>query len=83
MENDLGTRLVVEVIEQDDKFYYDISSSQQLSLEQTRAILVGALHLAVIAEETPSKQGKALKEVIGFLEDSFIDPEGIDLDISQ
>ena len=83
MENDLGTRLVVEVIEQDDKFYYDISSSQQLSLEQTRAILVGAVHLTVIAEETRSKQGKALKEVIGFLEDSFIDPEGIDLDISQ
>jgi len=83
MENDLGTRLVVEVIEQDDKFYYDIKSSQQLSLEQTRAILVGALHLAIIAEETASKQGKALKEVIGFLEDSFIDPEGIDLDISE
>jgi hypothetical protein len=44
--------------------------------------LVGALHLAIIAEGTPSKQGKALKEVIGFLEESFIDPEGIDLDIS-
>lgn len=81
MENDLGTRLVVEVIEQDDKFYYDISGSQQLSLEQTRAILVGALHLTIMAEDTPSKQGQAMKDVIGFLEQSFIDPEILDVEI--
>jgi uncharacterized protein YggU (UPF0235/DUF167 family) len=79
-----GARIIIEVTEKTQGRYdYFISGSHQLSLSETRGILVGALHLCVMGENTPSEQGKALREVIEFLESEFISTDESDVSFSS
>lgn len=77
-----GARVVVEVTEPTKgKYDYFISGTRELSLAETRGILVGALHLCIVAEESPSEQGQALREVIEFLESEFISTDQQDISL--
>jgi len=59
----------------DDKYYYDILAPNELTLQEIRSIIAGALSLTIRGEKTPKSQGKALRGVIEYLEDEFINTE--------
>ena len=71
----------IELEIKDDKYYYNILAPNELTLKEIRSIIAGALSLSIRGEKTPQGQGKALKEVVDYLEndlvslDSFADTE--------
>lgn len=80
MDGDFVAKVIIEVTEKTEGRYdYFISGSHQLSLSETRGILVGALHLCIVGEKSSSEQGKALREVLEFLETEFISTEEPDI----
>ena len=66
-------KVCVEVSLVDEKFQFDISAHKSLSIEDIRSILVGGVCLTIHSEGTPKEQAQALKEVIEYMEDDFID----------
>lgn len=66
-------KVCVEISVVDDKYQFDISASNSLTIEDIRSILVGGVCLTIHGEKTPKDQGRALKEVIDHLKDDFID----------
>jgi hypothetical protein len=82
MDDDYGARVIIEVTEKNQGRYdYFISGSHKLSLSETRGILVGALHLCIVGEKSPLKQGQALREIIEFLESEFISTDESDVSL--
>ena len=65
-------KVCVEVSVVDGKFLFDISAHKSLSIEDIRSILVGGVCLTIHGEETPKEQAQALKEVIEYMEEDFI-----------
>ena len=71
----------IELEIKDDKYYYNILAPNELTLKEIRSIIAGALSLSIRGEKTPQGQGKALKDIVDYLEndlvslDSFADTE--------
>ena len=66
-------KVIVEVDIKDGNYLFDISATNSLSIEEIRSILVGGVCLTIHGEKTPKDQSKALKEVIDYMEQDFID----------
>jgi len=77
-------KVCIDVTIVDDKYLFDISAHQSLSIEEIRSILVGGVCLTIHGESTPKKQAKVLKEVISYMEEDFIDIDSFsDVTISK
>ena len=68
-------KVCVEVSVVDGKYQFDISAHKSLTIEDIRSILVGGVCLTIHGEKTPKDQGRALKEVIEYMEEDFIDTD--------
>ena len=68
-------KVCVEVSVVDGKFLFDISAHKSLSIEDIRSILAGGVCLTIHGEKTPKKQAQALKEVIEYMEQDFINTD--------
>jgi hypothetical protein len=66
-------KVCVEVSVADNKYQFDISAPNSLTIKEIRSILVGGVCLTIHGEKTSKDQGRALKEVIDYLKDDFID----------
>jgi hypothetical protein len=66
-------KVIVEVEIKDGNYIFDISANNSLSIEEIRSILVGGVCLTIHGEKTPKEQAKVLKDVIGYMEQDFID----------
>jgi hypothetical protein len=65
----------IEVTIKEGKFYFNILAHEDMDTEMIRSVIVGGLSLTIHGEDTPQKQGKALRDVISYLESDFIDIE--------
>lgn len=65
-------KVCVEVSVVDGKFQFDVSAHKSLSIEDIRSILAGGVCLTIHGEKTPKEQAQALKEVIEYMEQDFI-----------
>jgi len=68
-------KVCVEVSVVEGKYQFDISAHKSLTIEDIRSILVGGVCLTIHGEKTPKDQGRALKEVIEYMEEDFIDTD--------
>lgn len=70
---DITLNVSVEVkVKEDGRFYYNVLTQKGMDSEMIRSVLAGALALTIRGEETPEQQGKALRDVINYLEEEFI-----------
>ena len=65
----------VEVTVKDGRFYFNILTNEGIPLPMIRSILAGGVALTIRSEGTPETQATAIKEVINYLEDEFINPD--------
>ena len=72
---DNNMKVCVEVSVVEGKYQFDISAHKSLTIEDIRSILVGGVCLTIHGEKTPKDQGRALKEVIEYMEEDFIDTD--------
>jgi len=83
MENS-KLKVCIDVTIVDDKYQFDITAHKSLSIEEIRSILVGGVCLTIHGESTPKNQARALKEVLDYIEQDFIDVESFsDVTISK
>jgi len=66
-------KVTVEVSIKGDNFLFNIIAPENLMVDEIRSILVGGVCLTIHSEETPKEQAIALKEVIDYMEQDFID----------
>jgi hypothetical protein len=59
----------------DGKYHFQLDTTKGMLLQEIRAVLVGAINLTIRGEETPEKQAIALKSVISYMEEEFINVE--------
>jgi endonuclease III-like uncharacterized protein len=67
----MNVTVEVTVIE-DEQFLFNIIAHESMDHESILSILAGGVALTIRGQETPKKQAKALKDVIGYLESEFI-----------
>ncbi len=67
--------VMVEVTEKDGRFYFNILADTHIDRNMIRSILAGGLALTIRGEETPQEQGLALRDVINYLENEFINTD--------
>jgi len=65
-------KVTVEVSIKGDNFLFNIIAPENLMVDEIRSILVGGVCLTIHSEETPKEQAIALKEVIDYMEQDFI-----------
>lgn len=65
----------VEVTVKDGRYYFNILTNEGITLPMIRSILAGGVALTIRGEGTPETQATAIKEVINYLEDEFINPD--------
>lgn len=59
----------------DEKVHFKIDTTQGMTLKDLQSVLVGGLNLAIRGEKTPKLQGKALREIISYMEQELINVE--------
>lgn len=69
---EIKLKVTVEVSIKDDNFLFNIIAPENLMVDEIRSILVGGVCLTIHSEETPKEQAIALKEVIDYMEQDFI-----------
>lgn len=62
----------IDVEIKDNRFHYNILAPKDLSLKDIRSIVTGGVALSIRGEKTPQGQGVALREIINYLEQEFI-----------
>ena len=70
---EIKLKVTVEVSIKGDNFLFNIIAPENLMVDEIRSILVGGVCLTIHSEETPKEQAIALKEVIDYMEQDFID----------
>lgn len=70
---EIKLKVTVEVSIKGDNFLFNIIAPEKLMVDEIRSILVGGVCLTIHSEETPKEQAIALKEVIDYMEQDFID----------
>ena len=75
MEEENQLSGVVEVTIRDGKFFYDVLSKKDMSLDEITSVLCGGLALSIRGKETPELQGETLRAVISYLESEFVNTE--------
>lgn len=70
---DVKMKVCVEVSMVDEKYLFDISAHKSLSIQDIRSILVGGVCLTIHGEDNPKDQAVAIKDVIDYIEQDFID----------
>lgn len=66
-------QVTVDVSFKDDNFIFYILASEGLTMDEIRSILVGGVCLTIHGEKTPKEQANALKEVMDYMEQDFVD----------
>lgn len=56
----------------DGRAYLSILTSEEMHPKLVRSILVGAVNMSIRSEKTPEDQGKALKEIISYMESELV-----------
>ena len=69
---EIKLKVTVEVSIKGDNFLFNIITPENLMVDEIRSILVGGVCLTIHSEETPKEQAIALKEVIDYMEQDFI-----------
>ncbi len=69
---EIKLKVTVEVSIKGDNFLFNIIAPENLMVDEIRSILVGGVCLTIHSEETPKEQAIALKEVIDYMEQDFI-----------
>ena len=59
----------------DGKLHFNIDVTKGMTLNDLQSVLTGGLNLAIRGEKTPELQGKALREIISFMEQELINVE--------
>ena len=62
----------VDVTYADGKFNFSLLTGKEIQPEMLRAMLVGGVALTIKSEDSPEKQGQAMREVINYLNNEFV-----------